>query len=82
MPTIQFVSGFRVMILTNDHPPPHVHVVGSGGHAKVQLDCVNGRAELLWFESISRSDLRRIIEAVESSIERLCTEWGKFHGQA
>lgn len=81
MPTIQIVSGFRIMILTNDHPPPHVHVVGRGGRAKVELDCASGSAELLWFEGIARPDLRRIIEAIEGDIEWLCSEWRRIHGQ-
>lgn len=80
MPTIFWVDGYRVMILTHDHPPPHVHVLGGAGRAKVRLDCDEGTADLIWHEGIPRADLRRIIVAVEGEIERLCREWRKFHG--
>lgn len=80
MPTLLQVAGYRVMILTNDHPPPHVHAMGRDGHAKIRLDCTHGSAELLWHEGIQRSQLRLILETVEAEIRRLCDAWRTVHG--
>lgn len=80
MPTIFVVAGYRVMILTNDHPPPHVHVIGGAGRAKIRLACAEGLVDLVWHYGIPRSDMRRILVAVEAEIVRLCLEWEAIHG--
>ena len=68
------------MILTNDHPPPHVHVLGPEGRAKIRLDCERGGVDLLWHDSVQRTDLRLILAEVEAGIERLCDAWRVIHG--
>lgn len=68
------------MIFKHDHPPSHVHVLSGSGRAKIRLDCAAGVVKLEWHEGIQRGDLRRIIEATEIEIERLCREWGAIHG--
>lgn len=37
MPTVIYIDGFWVMVLTLDHPPPDVHVSKAGKKAKVYL---------------------------------------------
>jgi hypothetical protein len=81
MPTIFWISSFRVMIRTNDHPPPHVHVLGPDGRAKIHFDCENGTIDLVSHEGMTRSDLRRILQELEARIEVLCNEWRAIHGQ-
>lgn len=81
MPTVFWVAGYRVMIRTNDHPPTHVHVLGSEGRAKIRLDCEQGGIELMWHDGIRRSDLRLVLAEVEARIARLCDEWRRIHGQ-
>lgn len=81
MPTIFRIANYRVMILTNDHPPPHVHVIGPEGRAKIQLDCQNGVVDLLWHDGVQRTELRVILATVEAEIKRLCDVWRVIHGQ-
>lgn len=70
------------MIFKHDHPPPHVHILGGDGRAKIRLDCTTGGHELEWHIGIQRSDMKRILDAVENEIERLCREWRSIHEQA
>lgn len=37
MPTICEFDGITVVMYTDDHPPPHVHVFYSGHQAKIDL---------------------------------------------
>jgi hypothetical protein len=37
MPTIHRAHGLRFVIFTDDHEPSHVHAIGAGGEAKVDL---------------------------------------------
>ena len=46
MPTVLRIGGLRVTIYPNDHPPPHVHVIGANGEAVFLLNCPGGPAEL------------------------------------
>lgn len=81
MPTIFWISSFRVMIRTNDHLPPHVHVLGPEGRAKIYIDCENGAIHLVSHDGVTRADLRQILQAVEAKVELLCKEWSAIHGQ-
>jgi uncharacterized protein DUF4160 len=38
MVTAHRAFGFRFVIFANDHGPPHVHVFGQGGEAKIVLE--------------------------------------------
>lgn len=33
MPVVVRQNGFRIIIYSNEHPPPHVHVIKGGGEA-------------------------------------------------
>ena len=81
MPTILQVGSYRIMILTKDHPPAHVHAIGADGRAKIQLDCMNGCIELLWHDGIPRGDLRQILAETERTIRQLCNKWRAIHEQ-
>ncbi len=37
MPTVLRIGGLRVVIYPNDHPPPHVHVIGAQEQAVFQI---------------------------------------------
>jgi Domain of unknown function (DUF4160) len=43
VPTILRIDSLRVTIYPNDHPPPHVHVIGAKGEAVFLLNCPGGR---------------------------------------
>ena len=46
MPTLLRTGRLRVTIYPNDHPPPHVHVIGANGEAVFLLNCPSGPADL------------------------------------
>jgi hypothetical protein len=78
MVTVHRAHGFRFVIFVNDHSPPHVHVFGQGGEAKVVLEGPDG-IKLDWVAGISRSDLRRVLQEVERERSRLIATWRRIH---
>lgn len=40
-------KGWRVVMFTNDHRPPRVHVVGAEEHARFELLCDLGHVQLI-----------------------------------
>ncbi len=47
MVTVHQAFGFRFVVFVNELDPPHVHVFGQGGEAKIDL-LANGAAVLAW----------------------------------
>jgi hypothetical protein len=79
MVTVHRAFGFRFVILTNDHSPPHVHIFGAGGEAKITLEGAEGLA-LDWVIGIGHADMRRIMREVERMHPRLLQDWKNIHG--
>jgi hypothetical protein len=63
MVVVHRAHGFRFVITTLDHEPAHVHIVGGGGQAKINLLGPGGRPELVSV-SVKRSDPRRLFAEV------------------
>jgi hypothetical protein len=80
MPTVLRVFGLRVCILTNDHGPAHVHVVGGGKEAKFLLNCPSGPTALYENYGFNRSELTGIQAELEKAIGDLCRKWSEIHG--
>jgi hypothetical protein len=78
MVTVHRAYGFRFVIFTNDHSPPHVHVLGQGGVAKILLTGIEG-VTLDWAAGIGRGDLRRLMREARSEREKLVAMWRKIH---
>jgi|GraSoiStandDraft_17_1057272.scaffolds.fasta_scaffold676330_1 Domain of unknown function (DUF4160) len=78
MVTVHRAHGFRFVIFVNDHSPPHVHVFGQGGEAKVILEGQDG-IKLDWVAGISRADLRRVLQEVERKRNELIAIWRRIH---
>ena len=78
MVTVHRAHGFRFVIFPNDHSPPHVHVFGQGGEAKITLSGPTG-VTLDWVVGIGRGDLRRVIQEAWSERERLMAMWRRIH---
>jgi len=78
MVTVHRAFGFRFVIFANDHSPPHVHVFGQGGEAKIVLEGPAG-VGLVWVVGIGRGDLRRVMQEVQRVRERLIATWRTFH---
>jgi hypothetical protein len=80
MVTVHRAFGFRFAIYANDHGPPHVHVLGAGGAARILLTGPGGvRPD--WIVGIGRADLRRILREVERQKGQLLREWRRIHGE-
>ncbi|MFN3930523.1 MAG: DUF4160 domain-containing protein [Brevundimonas sp.] len=48
---------FRVVVYSNDHPPPHVHAIGPDGDARFLLNCPDGPVALWDYEGAGPSPL-------------------------
>jgi hypothetical protein len=81
MPTVlPLFKAWRVVIFTNDHRPPHVHVLGPQEHARFELLCDLGQVRLMSNLGFSLQQLRQIAAHLLKHISHLCTQWGKIHG--
>ncbi len=80
MPTVLRVDGLRVTIYPNDHPPPHVHVVGAKGEAVFLLNCPDGPAELRESYGFNGPEIRQMAADLLAHIPALCTKWGTIRG--
>ena len=57
------------------HEPPHIHVKGKGGKAKLWLDPVR-----LVFSTYTRSETHDIVEIVSEHQERFVEMWREHFG--
>jgi hypothetical protein len=80
MPTILRIDGLRVTIYPNDHPPPHVHVIGAKGEAVILLNCPEGPAELRESYGFSGHEIRNIANNIVAHIPTLCAQWETIRG--
>jgi hypothetical protein len=81
MPTVLRLSkGWRVVVYTNDHRPPHIHVLGVQEHARFELLCDLGRVTLISNFGFTHSQINSISVNLVRNIGKLCSEWGKIHG--
>ncbi|MBN9305946.1 MAG: hypothetical protein BGO82_01065 [Devosia sp. 67-54] len=71
--------GLRIVIFTDDHPPPHVHVIGDG-QAKIRLAEVGGKPEVLEATGMKASSLKKALQAVTDHQEMLMERWRQIHG--
>lgn len=79
MPSIRY-KGFRLTIRTNDHDPPHVHVIREGGELKIIL---GGDDEEPFLERIlspmKKNDTRNALHAVKAKKTELREIWRAIH---
>ena len=77
MGTIINQNGFKILIRTNDHLPPHVHVFRAGNEAKLSIGT---HPELLAPSNMKPRELAQAIEIVSQHYENLLKEWEHIHG--
>jgi hypothetical protein len=80
MPTVWRTGAFRVVIYPNDHRPAHVHVLGSGSEAILDLHCPHGPVELRENYHCSVADLRSVARELNDHLVELCMAWESIHG--
>ena len=76
MPTVLRQDGFDLMIYTNDHRPPHVHVWKASGEIVSNLDPVG----IVRVEGMKRKNAARAVEIVEEYRDDLLERWHEIHG--
>ncbi len=69
------------MMYPNDHPPPHVHVIGNGGEVLFYLNCPSGPPTLRDRYRLSEAEVNRIRIALAHHIPQLCETWEEMHGE-
>jgi hypothetical protein len=82
MPTILRFGGLRGVIYTNDHPPPHVHVIGPGTAARIALGGEGERPTLITNEGLSRRELEKSLAEIDRNRAILLQRWREIHGDA
>jgi hypothetical protein len=78
MVTVHRAHGFRFVIYTFDHEPPHLHVYGDG-EAKIQFVGEGGFPEMLFSIGMKRPDQRRVLAEVEEKLAYFISEWERIH---
>jgi hypothetical protein len=76
VPTVLRVGGVRVVVYPNDHPPAHVHVLGPGWVAVINLVGPKVRELINCNESEARWALRLVV----GHRSQLMDAWKRFHG--
>lgn len=80
MPTVTRIGALRVTIYPNDHPPPHVHVIGAEGEAVFHLNCPEGPPTLRASLGFNAATIRRIAADLTPLIAKCCHDWNTIHG--
>lgn len=78
------INGFKVVIFSDDHDPPHVHVRKSNFEVKINIS--GEQAELMPGEESSRraadKKLRKqALEIVDDNLASLMDEWRKIDAE-
>lgn len=80
MPTVLREGGWAIVIPTNDHVPPHVHVKRDDGDVKVSLPGPGEYVQILRVRRLAAHQAIRAARLVETHRERLLREWEEIHG--
>lgn len=76
MPTVLRVDGLRFVVYPNDHPPAHIHVIGPGWVAVVDLVDTVVREVI----GCDERDVRRVLRLIVRHRDALMEAWREFHG--
>lgn len=80
MVVIHREAGLRFVIYVDDHDPPHVHVIGTGGEMKVFLFGSDGRPVIDYSVGMKTNDRRRAMDVIERNAQAFHTRWQEIHG--
>ena len=75
MPTVLRQRGFAFRPCSNDHPSPHVHVVGTDGWALVEI----GSGRVLRQRGVPPNVLAALVAVVMHNRNRLTKAWDVIH---
>jgi hypothetical protein len=80
--TILRFRGLRVVIYTNDHRPPHVHVIGPDREARIALGSEGEQPWLMTNEGLSRREVAEALVEIRQNRDLLIHRWREIHGDA
>ncbi|MBF0498988.1 MAG: DUF4160 domain-containing protein [Candidatus Riflebacteria bacterium] len=80
MPTVVFIDGFAVMILPNDHRPPHVHVFRGAGRVRITIGDDKDRPRIMEAIDMPSRDIVKALDIVIDHQAKLSVAWRKIHG--
>ncbi|MBZ0320945.1 MAG: DUF4160 domain-containing protein [Anaerolineae bacterium] len=77
MPTVYREKGYRFVIYTNDHRPPHVHVQKVGSEARVGIDPI----EVLENWGYHQREIKTILEIMARNQDTFLKAWNEYHAE-
>ncbi|GHV15587.1 hypothetical protein AGMMS49938_14180 [Fibrobacterales bacterium] len=77
MPTLLIENGFRFYFQSNDHSPPHIHIIGKSGAVKFSL---GNAVELIENKGMTVSDLKDVKKIVLKNNLYFLERWNAFFG--
>jgi hypothetical protein len=80
MPTVLREGSWAVVIHTDDHPPPHVHVKRPGGYVKVNLVGPDGLPDVVKIHHLADHEAWRALGIVYQHQSLLLEAWRNVHG--
>ena len=81
MPTILEKDGFRIIIRTRDHNPPHVHVYKAEGQITIIIGSETEPTEIVRVWDMNRSDAKKAVAIVEENRMHLLAKWREIYGE-
>ncbi len=79
MPTVLRQRGFDIRIRTDDHNPPHVHVVKGGEEVVILLAVGFDDPEIRENRGMIRSNIRSAMDLVTANNDELLSRWRQIH---
>lgn len=78
------IDGFKVVVFSDDHSPPHVHV--RKDDFEVKVDILGDRAELMIGEekrkrAADKKLRKQALKIVNDNLETLMAEWRKIDAE-
>lgn len=70
-------KNLKFKIWSNDHDPPHLHVLGPDCHAKVNIETL----EIMQAKGFSEKDLKIIQQQIFKRRAKIMEQWGEIHGK-
>lgn len=80
VPTIIKTDGFSVMIMSNDHRPPHVHVFRAEGRVRITIGDQESRPQIMEAINLSNKDIKKALKIVMDNQDELSHAWREIHG--
>ena len=68
-------------IYTKDHRPPHVHVIGNGGKAKISIEPYSTPV-IVRAKGLTPKELEAALAVVDNHHMMLLERWRRIHGDA